>query len=314
MIPVLITGFNRPELFRRTLERVLSVEGLGNLYVHIDGPRANNRQDLIDISECVEIINSIHNEITINTKIQNINLGCEKGMKYAIDWFFQNESYGAIIEDDIFIHKQSLQLCELALIKYQKDFRVGSISLYNPIGESNNKNLIGFFSMYPMLWGWATWKDRWELNTGVVPENINKILEYKKISKKIGKVPFRSWKKKIMDFGPDSNTWDIPLLLSFWMNDLVTFTFPVNLAYNYGIGDKATHTKSPRNIRVTQIYDAEINLNQKIFPYTVNSSLKYDKKIANHLWDLSFTTLLLNKIKRTIKQPLGKSIRSKGKI
>ena len=93
MIPVLITGFNRPELLKRTLERVLSVEGLGKLYVHIDGPRFNNKQDLIDISECISIINSTNSGITINTKIQHKNLGCEKGMKHAIDWFFEDLSF-----------------------------------------------------------------------------------------------------------------------------------------------------------------------------------------------------------------------------
>lgn len=308
MIPVLITGFNRPELLRKTLENVLSIEGLSKLYVHIDGPRLNNKQDLIDISECISIINSTYSEITINTKTQIINLGCDKGMKHAIDWFFQNENYGVIIEDDVYIHKQSLQLCELALVKYQKDFRVGSISLYNPIAESNYEDVIGFFSMYPMLWGWATWKDRWELNTGVVPENFKKILDYNKVSKKIGKIAFRSWKKKIMNFSPHSNTWDIPLILSFWENNFVAFSFPFNLAYNYGVGDKATHTKSQSLIRVTQIYDSEINLDQEFFPPIVISSLKHDKKVAKQIWDLSFTLLLSNKIKRTIKNLTSKLI------
>ena len=59
--------------------------------------------------------------------------------------------------------------------------------------------------MYPMLWGWATWKDRWELNTGVVPENFKKILDCNKVSKKIGKIAFRSWKKKIMNYNMKMN-------------------------------------------------------------------------------------------------------------
>lgn len=301
MPSVLITGFNRPNLLSKVLHNVVKAEGLTSLYIHIDGPRANYPDDMSQVAACHNLIVDLAKEINIRYYFQENNLGCEKGMKFAIDWFFQQEESGVIIEDDILIHPQALQIAELALIKYQYISKVGQINLYNPIAKNVvNKELGSYFIDYPMLWGWACWRNRWELNLNYPSKKLEFNFGNLGMNKSIGVVAARYWLKKINRFTDDSNTWDIPWLVTCWSHRLICLSFSQSLTTNIGYGSSATHTKEISDLRLAPLSESTFDLTKVQFSDKMLTQKKINKKISNQVWDMSACKIVINKIKRII--------------
>ena len=97
-MPILIIAFNRPELLIKLLK---SIENLNQkIYFACDGPRENK----LDIEKCESIKKILEQNILweceIFKKIQDKNIGVKLNINNALDWFFQNEDMGIILEDD----------------------------------------------------------------------------------------------------------------------------------------------------------------------------------------------------------------------
>lgn len=301
MPSVLITGFNRPSLLSKAIHSVLEAKGLSNLYIHIDGPRENHPSDVSQVKACQSLVVDMASKINIRYYFQDCNLGCEKGMQFAIDWFFQQVESGVIIEDDIVIHPQALQIAELALIKYQHNPKVGQINLYNPIAKNIvNKELRGYFIDYPIIWGWACWKDRWGLNLNFRQIKLELTLKNLEINKRIGLVARRQWFKKIIGFTDRSNTWDIPWLVTCWSHQLISLSFSHSLTTNIGDGPEATHTKKLSDLRLAPLSEAIFDLTKIQFPDKVFTLKRINKKVSSRVWDLSLYKIVTYKIRRVI--------------
>jgi glycosyltransferase involved in cell wall biosynthesis len=307
MPSVLITGFNRPNLLQKTIESILRCEGLTNLYIHIDGPRKSYSDDFLQVSDCHKLVVELAKEMKVYYFFQENNLGCEKGMKFAIDWFFSQEKLGVIIEDDILVHPQALQIAELALSKYQHIQKVGQINLYNPTAAtSNNKKLSSHFVDYPMIWGWASWKDRWELNSGHLPKKLELALQDLEMKNKIGFLATKYWFKKFNRFTQESNTWDIPWVFTCWSQRLICLTFSHSLTTNIGDGLNATHTKKLSDLRLAPFSTEKFDLARVQFTDKIVSKKKANKKISNKIWDMSTYKIVTSKLKRIIKNQIIK--------
>ena len=92
---------------------------------------------------------------------QNNNLGCKKGCLTAINWFFENEEKGIILEDDCLPHLDFFNFCEILLDRYFNDDRVSFITGDNFQDGNLRGDASYYFSKYINLWGWATWRRSW---------------------------------------------------------------------------------------------------------------------------------------------------------
>lgn len=157
--PILFLIFNRPDTTSRVFEVIRTVKP-SRLYVAADGPRPN-------FSGEAEIVESVRNIATavdwpceVKTLFRDINLGCKLAVSSAIDWFFENEEHGIILEDDCLPCLSFFGFCESMLHKYYDTKNVWMICGFNPknVGLRSQEY---FLSHNPAVWGWATWRDRW---------------------------------------------------------------------------------------------------------------------------------------------------------
>lgn len=164
-IAVLLIAFNRLKYTKQVFEQIKKAKPT-RFYIACDGPRKNvdGEQKLVDELRAW-LLDNIDWDCDVKTRFLDENSGgCKYGVSGAITWFFSHEKEGIILEDDCVPHEFFFVYCKELLEKYRDDKRIWQISGSSVLPE-HIYNSSYYFSKMPDCWGWATWKDRWELFT-----------------------------------------------------------------------------------------------------------------------------------------------------
>ena len=268
--PILMVAHRRPREFMSVFSKVY--EGRArNLYVFCDGPR--NAEESRAQEKILEICSPLNPRMQIRRNFQSHNLGLRASMLSAIDWFFEQEPEGIILEDDILPGEDFIEFCEFGLNQFRSTHEVLQIGGYNALGWVpsifyNSRTML--FSPRLDCWGWATWSDRWrsfrtEKNgPPVTPHSkhapLSLFLELQRGADLAQSGQIDSWAYSWAYFG--LNRGGLSVIPK------------ANLVSNIGFGNAATHTKRGRKVR---IYPA---LKQKHFPGIVSSDIGYARILA----------------------------------
>jgi hypothetical protein len=260
-LPVLVIAFNRPDHLARILT-LISEYGARNIFVFVDGPAAGmTEQSIREVESTQQIAQAFKTKFGANLLASQFNLGCYSGVKSAVDWFFNFNEYGLILEDDLEIHPDTFAYMEDALNRYRNNSQVGSISGYRTQFERGiNQEL---FSRYPSSWGWATWKNRWDLFDPDAHREIQK--KYPMLLGRGGIRGLRRWiavAKRLQNGELDS--WAYRWMFTFWLRGWQTVVPPINLIKNLGFEERATHTKSGFSSELSVVGIAESKPNQVV--------------------------------------------------
>lgn len=246
--PVLFMVFNRPELTIQSFEKIRQIKP-SKLYVACDGPREGYENEKEKVTKVREVATIVDWPCEVKTLFQKNNLGCKKGCISAIDWFFENEERGIILEDDCMPHLDFFNFCECLLEIYNNDDRVSFITGDNFQDSNWRGDASYYFSKYVSLWGWATWKKSWKKYHVGEMEFWPKWKNSKNFLDKIpDKVERKHW-TNIFDLAylEKIDTWCHALTASVWYYGGLTATPNVNLVSNIGFGKEATHTTMEDN-------------------------------------------------------------------
>ena len=241
---VLFLVFNRLETTTKVFEKIRQVKP-SRLYVAGDGPREGNEADKEKIKKVREIVTEFDWPCEVKTLFRNKNLGCKKGISSAINWFFEHEEQGIILEDDCVPSLEFFSFCENLLDFYSQDEKVSVISGDNFQNNRWRGDGSYYFSKYPHCWGWATWRRSWQNYDDDIkfwPKWKNSDAWLRFVPDKIER---RYW-QKILDqvFTGQIDSWAYPWTASIWYKGGLTVIPNVNLVSNIGFGEDATHTKS----------------------------------------------------------------------
>lgn len=245
--PILFLVFNRPDTTKRAFEAIKKIRPK-KLFIAADGPRQDRLEDIECCAEVRNIVNNIDWPCDVKKLFQDKNLGCRIAPPTAIDWFFNNIEEGIILEDDCVPDASFFYFCQELLSRYRDDEQVAIISGSSLIPFKTNNNDSYRFSIYPLLWGWATWRRVWlkhDINMSSYPDFIKKnriqsITKVKIIQKYWLTLFDKSYQKLL-------NTWDYPLLYSVWNSNRLSIIPSENMITNIGFSSDATHTKNPNH-------------------------------------------------------------------
>lgn len=246
-VPILLIAFNRPDTTDRvlTLLRALRPE---RLYVACDGPRPDRPADGPRCAEVRRLVQaSIDWPCRLHTLLRETNLGCREGVSSAIDWFFEQEEEGIILEDDILPDPSFFPYCRELLERYRHDERVGAIAANNHQRRPPADGSSYRFSIYAHVWGWASWRRAWRHYdarlAGWPAFRDQGWLE------QLGGAPLaRVWGPWLEQLAAGwIDTWDMVWQLSCWQQGYLTCLPAVELVENIGFGGEATHTLDERS-------------------------------------------------------------------
>lgn len=276
---VLFLVFNRPETTAAVFQAIRLAKP-PRLYVAIDGPRANRAGEAEKVDKVRQIATAVDWPCEVKTLIRDSNLGCKKAVSSAIDWFFENEVEGIVLEDDCLPHPDFFGYCEQLLERYSNDDRVWAITGCNYQGGTLRGDGSYYFSRYNHVWGWASWRRAWQKRD--MELSFWPAWKRSKGWKNFlaDRVERKCW-EKIFDqmYLAKIDTWDYPWTGSVWFHGGLTATPNVNLVSNIGFGADATHTSvldSPFAAMPTQ------GINPITHPSVVKNNAEADRYVFDH--------------------------------
>ncbi|QNJ07693.1 nucleotide-diphospho-sugar transferase [Synechococcus sp. Minos11] len=236
--PILFLFFNRPYTTQKVFQSI-QLARPRRLYLACDGPRSCNLDDQSNISICKSIVSHIDWDCKVETLYRETNLGCKLAVSSAISWFFSHESQGLILEDDCLPSKSFFTFCDHMLNKYSHDpniWHISGASLFPDLHPRASHHV----SIYPGIWGWATWANRWENYSLNFPgfsdhKSLRRLVNHP-IDHIFWSNLFSSVKYRSLD------TWDYQWLFTIWLNNGFCITPNSNLISNIGFDSNATHT------------------------------------------------------------------------
>jgi len=232
-VPILFLIFNRPEPTLKVFESIKQQKP-SKLFIACDGPRIHvNGEEEIVQNLRKSIIDRIDWDCEVYTLFQNVNLGCGKSLSTAISWFFDNVEMGVILEDDVLPESTFYSFMQQMLVKYEKDETVFHITGQNLLLGKKTTSASYYFSAYPLIWGWASWRRAWR-HYDYSLSSIEK-QDMKEIPDSFLLI-FQKMKDKLID------TWDYQWTFCVWKHKGLCIVPKVNLIHNLGFGSEATHT------------------------------------------------------------------------
>jgi|MDSV01.1.fsa_nt_gb hypothetical protein len=305
--PVVFIIFNRPEITKKTFS-VIREQKPSQLFIIADGPRLGNSADVENCKLARDIVEKIDWECEVSTNYSEQNLGCKNRVISGLNWVFEKVDKAIIIEDDCLAGEDFFIFCENLLDRYAEDERVSVITGDNFQNGILRGNASYYFSKYPHIWGWATWKETWDNFDGDI-----KFWPKWRISddfkKKFPTKLERNFWKKIFDqsFLGKDDSWGYPLFASIMRQGTYTATPNFNLISNIGFGETSTHTKDTKNklsnVKLSSIdkltHPTKIEVNFEADNYDFNNNF-IDKNLLFPRNIISFPKRLKNFIVRKI--------------
>ena len=272
--------FNRPHCTEQ-LVHALAVVSPANLFVIADGPR--NASDIELCKQTRAIIDQIDWPCNILKLYATSNMGCRESIPNGLNWVFEHVDTCIILEDDCIPQPSFFPFCQELLSRYKHDERVMTIGGHRSDGPNELGTESYYFSKYPSIWGWATWKEKWakyDLSMSQWPElkNSNWLNKILKAPKAVA-----YWNRMFNHMKNGLDTWDYALAYSCWLHNGLSIRSRVNMISNVGFGKDATHTHQ------TEMADNYANPIDIKFPLKHPTSISIDKEMDDRIEWVSFS-------------------------
>ncbi|RKR85673.1 hypothetical protein BDD43_5944 [Mucilaginibacter gracilis] len=240
---ILFIIFNRHDTSLQVLQQIKLAQP-ARVYITADGPRTNRSGEDIRCAEAREaVLAAIDWDCQVKTLFRNENIGPKEAIATAIDWFFEHEEEGIILEHDCLPANSFFMFCDTLLEKYRLDTRIWLISGCNLQEGKKWGNASYYFSNLTNGWGWATWKRSWKdydknltrYNAEEVRPQLAKIFD--------DELVIDTWQQIFNDCKAGKiDTWDYQATFTHLFSHAINIIANTNLVSNIGFGEGAENT------------------------------------------------------------------------
>lgn len=282
-IPVLLIFFNRPSKIEEVFNSVKKAKPT-RLYLYQDGARTGREDDIDNVRLCREIVSDVDWNCEVHTYYQNENYGCDPSEFIAQRWFFDNEEYGIVLEDDDVPSVSFFRFAKELLEKYKDNERVAIICGMNNYDVNERINESYFFSKRGSIWGWASWRrfiDLWDEQYGWINDRTKceRIKQY--CTDGLDYDLFYNIAQNHKNTGRAH--YESIMFACAAMNNMVNIVPKYNMISNIGVDQETTHgvsdirllSKRARSLLYKKTYEIEFPL---VHPEGIAIDVVFDRK------------------------------------
>lgn len=277
--PVLMLIYKRPDTTRETFKAIREAKPT-RLYVSAAGPATESERASCEAARA--IIDEVDWNCEVRRNFMQDNRGCRVNVSRGISWALEHENEMIILEDDCVATRSFFRFCAELLDRYRHDQRVMSISGTNFLFGYQATSHSYFWSRYPNIWGWATWKRAWDYydtDLALWPQaradgSLRDIFD---------QLRPRTYWRMVLDVVADGklDAWDFVWFLSCWLRGGLSAQPTVNLVRNIGFDANATHTKKANKLARMPVAELPFPLDH---PSDVQRNRKADNRIEQQVY------------------------------
>jgi hypothetical protein len=282
----LIVAYRRADNLT-TLIHLLLAEGISRIYISVDQAPEFDSSATQDVKKVIEAALSLRASQDIDLKIfvHSENVGCAVGVLSACDWFYKNESFGIILEDDCIPTTEFFQYIadSQIIIEEHPNVWLACGTQFAPSVLTNDSWVL---SSYALIWGWATTSQKW----AIMRENLRYLGTHHYLEKVrlIDRVYWAAGSRRAQKGLVD--VWDTILLHRMQVKNAMAILPRESLISNIGVDLVATHTVKPSPFLSLQTGDYLTS--QKLPGY----SIAHDHWIRNKFYKISFRHLITTRL------------------
>lgn len=314
--PVLLITYKRLDTTEKVMDSIALVKP-EKLYIANNAP---NPAKPDDHDKVMAVRKMLESRITWPCKVEKLyrttHLSAKDSIWSSIQWLFENEEEGIILEDDVLADETFYRFAGEMLELYRNDTRIRFINGCNFGFKENTGNSYGY-TRFMNMWGWASWRRSINLVDQSMQawknmEDKNGFLEkvFEKQQPRLKQMA-TSYFRKIFDetSAGKIDTWDYQSIYSNLLTETYAIYPSVNLVNNLGFGNDGTHTNfnsyflsemKTRSMNFPLQHPSEMNENNHFQEFLLErwAGLRFRSRIYYSVIDKAF------KIKRALS---GKS-------
>lgn len=301
LAPVVLFVYNRLDHTTRVLEtlakNILAKDT--ELYVFSDAAKSEKGLEKVNaVREYIQRMDWRENFKNVTVVQAENNKGLAKSVIGGVNEIIEKYGKVIVIEDDLVFSPYFLNYMNDALDYYKEDEKIWAISGYSfPMRSLKNYDHDVFYSYRGCSWGWATWKNRWE----IVDWEVNDYAELMN-SKERQKLFNRGGNDLVnmlrLQMEGKIDSWAIRWVYAQSKQDMYTVYPKYSYLVNGGCDGSGTHSGN------NDAYYTDI---QKSTEKCKFEKLEIDKRIAREFW-YKYSDTIDKKIKRNLKKIFGQEI------
>ena len=295
--PVLFLIFNRPEATEQVFSAIKKAQP-NRLYIAADGPRSEYPDEENHCKIARTIATNVDWDCEVKTLFRDQNLGCRLAVSQAIEWFFENEPEGIILEDDCIPSQSFFLFCQELLELFRNDENVGAICGFYSNELDYKPSASYFFSRYLRVWGWAGWRRTFEGYDSQIKNQLGKNNTWKSnIFNRTDFLPIQYFQKAFEAVANgEIDTWDTQLQYLLWGKEQMVIVSSKNLIKNIGWSQGA-HTLVKDHSHELPTSEIQFPLTR---PETQDRDLKADRIIERKSYRITKLSYLKSQLRKLV--------------
>jgi hypothetical protein len=279
---IILFTFNRVDLTRSIINSLINNINSESYDLIIYSDAAKLNKDINKVQEVRDYIQDIGHFNSVKSILRDVNLGLAKSIISGVSKAFEQYEKAIILEDDLILSSNFLAFMQQGLDTYQDNTKVLNISGFS-YENKVDASFDNFFWGRATSWGWATWKDRWEMVNWSLPYNSER--ELRNATKGFNKFGYDLTKMLLKQYNHEINSWAIRWCLHQHQYQLLSVVPVKSKVSNHGFGDDATHCKDKREIKIEFdngeikefTFDLNPLLNRKVYKSYINNYSIWNK-------------------------------------
>jgi hypothetical protein len=240
MTATLIVAHRRVETAQEVAKAVIDA-GTTDVWAWVDGPRTSVEAE--QTGAVVSLLESQDWPGEFHLLENHSNQGVARAVPAALDWVFAHRDEVIVLEDDCVPSPEFFAFASVMLERYRDDLRVALVSGTRIAPPWPTDSAAAHeYSMFPLIWGWATWRDRWS-NYRHDIRGWRRKFGLGQLVAQGGLLHAWDWYRLFNSVATeDPWSWDYQLTYMLWSQNQLAVIPPVDLVRNVGFGDLASHT------------------------------------------------------------------------
>lgn len=281
---VLFLTYRRYQTAERVFEAIRQAQP-PRLYFASNAPNPEKDGEDQRVAKVRSLTERIDWPCELKARFLDEHLSVKYSIPSSIDWFFEHEEEGIILEDDCLPSKSFFPYCDELLKYYRDNPTIMMISGDNFQDGIRRGNSSYYFSKHCHIWGWATWRRAWQ-NYDVDMEDWPQMKRTKWLRSLFPELASRLYWTRIFQqvYENKIDTWDYQWEYACWRNQGLSCMPNANLVSNIGFGSDSNFTKN-ENSKL-----ADMDIDEIIFPiiHPENISIENtaDKHTARNVYNI----------------------------